>query len=83
MQKKKNKFEFDSEETKLKFLNEIIGFFHDDRSEEIGLIAAEKFLDFFLQTFGDEIYNKAIKDCKKLLKEKLTDLEVELELLSP
>lgn len=32
---------------------------------------------------GEEIYKKALKDCKKLLKEKFDDLEVELDLLLP
>lgn len=45
-------------------------------------MAAEQVLDFFLQTMGEEIYKKAIKDTKKLLKEKMGDLEVELDILS-
>jgi uncharacterized protein (DUF2164 family) len=47
------------------------------------LRVAQEVLDFFLQIMGEEIYKKAIKDCKKLLKERLEDLEVELEILSP
>ena len=83
MAKKKNRFDFESEELKIKYINEIIGFFQSERNEEIGYIAAENILDFFLQTMGEEIYKKAIKDCKKLLKERLEDLEVELDILSP
>lgn len=81
--KKKNKFDFESEELKTKYLKEIIGFFQGERNEEIGFVAAEKVLDFFLQTMGEEIYKKTIKDCKKLLKERFEDLEVELDILSP
>jgi len=83
MSKKKNKLDFESEELKAKYIKEIIGFFQNERNEEIGFIAAEKVLDFFLQTMGEEIYKKAIKDCKKLLKEKIDDLEVELDILTP
>lgn len=82
MSKKKNKFEFSSDEQKQKYLNEIIGYFHDERGEEIGLIAAQKFLDFFLDKFGDEIYHKAVNDCQKIIKEKASDLDIELELLT-
>lgn len=82
MSKKKNKFDFDSEH-KTKYINEIIGFFQDERNEAIGYIAGEKVLDFFLQTLGEEIYRKAIKDCRKLLKERFEDLEVELDILAP
>ena len=82
-QVKKNRFNFESDEIKQKYLNEIIGFFQTERGEEIGLIAAEQALDFFVETMGDEIYRKALQDAKKLLAEKIQDLEVELDLLSP
>ena len=83
MTKKQNKLDFVSEKTRTKYVNEIIAYFQDERNEAIGVIAAENILDFFLATFGDEIYKKAINDCKKLLREKLEDLEVELEILTP
>lgn len=83
MAQKKNKFDFNSEELKRKYLNDIIGFFLDTRNEEIGFVAAEEVLDFFMQTFGEEIYRMAVKDCKKLLKERLEDIEIELDLLLP
>ena len=82
MPKKKNKFDFGPEELKKKYLNEIIDFFQNERNEEIGFIAADKILDFFIQTMGEEIYKKAIKDCKKLLKERFEDLEIELDILT-
>jgi uncharacterized protein (DUF2164 family) len=31
---------------------------------------------------GEEIYKKAIKDCKKLLQTKFEDMEAELDMLS-
>jgi len=31
---------------------------------------------------GDEIYKKAIKDAKKLLQERVDDINIELDLLS-
>lgn len=80
---KQNRFQFKTEEAKQKYLHEIIGFFQDERGEEIGLLAAEQILDFFIDTLGTEMYKKAIGDSKKLLNERLNDLEVELELLVP
>lgn len=82
-QKKKNRFDFESEEKRQKYLKEIIGFFQTERNEEIGVIAAEQVLDFFLETMGEEIYKKALQDAKKLLRERFEDLEVELDILSP
>jgi uncharacterized protein (DUF2164 family) len=67
----------------MKYLKDIIGFFQDVRKEEIGFLAAEEILDFFTQTMGEEIYRKAIKDCQKMLRERVQDLDIELELLIP
>lgn len=63
-------------------LKSIVAFFQDERGEEIGIIAAGEILDFFLQTTGEDIYKKAIYDIKKLAKERLEDLEIELDLLT-
>lgn len=82
MAKKKNRFEFESEDLKAKYIKEIINFFRHERDEEIGIIAAEKTLGFFFQVMGEEIYKKAIKDCKKLLQTKFEDIEAELDILS-
>ena len=81
MTQKSNKLDFVSEEKKTTYLKEIIAFFQDERNEEIGFVAAEAVLDFFLQTIGEDIYKKAIKDVKKLLKERIEDLDIELDLL--
>ncbi len=81
-QKAEKKLEFVSEEKKAAYIKEIIAFFQDKRDEEIGFVAAEQILDFFLQTIGEDIYKKAVKDARILIKEKLDDLDMELDLLS-
>ena len=82
MSKRKQKFDFVSEEKEMAYLKEIIAFFQDERNEEIGFVAAKQVLNFFLQTIGEEIYKKAIKDAKKLLNDRIDDLNLELDLLS-
>lgn len=62
-------------------LEEIIAYFHDERNEEIGVIAAESVLDFFLEKIGPDIYNQAIDDSKKALQKSLEGLDFEIELL--
>ena len=79
---KKNKFSFKSEEEKLQYINSIVAFFDSERDEEIGIIAAEKILDFFIETMGQEIYSTAIRDSKDLIKKKVEDLEVELDIIA-
>ena len=69
-----------SEEQKKVAIENIIDFFATQRDEKIGIIAAEDLLDFFLETFGDAIYNKGIDDSKKFLQEQINDLPINLEL---
>ena len=66
-QQKKNKFDFDSEEKRQQYLNKIISYFQTERNEVIGVVAAQKILDFFLETMGEEVYKKALTDAQKLL----------------
>lgn len=69
------------EEKRKASLEKIISFFEKTRDEEIGVIAAEEILHFFLQTFGEDIYNKGVCDSKNILCEKFEDLKVDLDLL--
>lgn len=82
MAKKQGKFDFISEEKRNEYLKEIINFFQNERDEKIGFVAAGELLDFFLQTIGDDVYKKAIKDTKKLLMERIEDLKIELDSLA-
>ena len=62
-----------------KAINEIIRFFEEEKDEKIGIIAAEKFLEFILKNIGSEIYNKAIDDSKILLQTKLEEMDFHYE----
>ena len=70
-----------SEEKRKKFIDEIITFFKQKRDEDIGVIAGEEVLDFFLENISEEIYNKGVGDSKELLKKRFADLEFDLDLL--
>jgi uncharacterized protein (DUF2164 family) len=69
-----------TDESRRKYIKDIIAYFYDERNEEIGVIAAENILDFFLNGIGREIYNKGIIDIKELIKDKYEELETELDL---
>lgn len=62
-------------------VNEIVTYFKSDRGEEIGIIAAEAILDFFLETAGKTIYNKGVYDAKRLLEQHFDDFAIDLEAL--
>jgi len=59
---------------KKQYLDDIICFFKEERDEEIGIIAAEIVLDFFLSTLGKNIYNKGVNDAHAFISDKLDDL---------
>ena len=68
-----------SDEVKKNTINELIYFFDKERDEEIGVIAAEQLLKFFLETVGPELYNKGILDAKKALQDRIDELNYDLD----
>jgi uncharacterized protein (DUF2164 family) len=60
----------------------IMSFFQNERDEEIGIIAAEEVLDFFLNDIGTAIYNKGVDDAKATLRKLVDGLEVDLGALT-
>lgn len=65
--KSKRTWDVLSDEQRRKAIAEIIDYFQTERNEEIGVIAAENVLDFFLQNFGNMVYNKALDDMRPFL----------------
>jgi uncharacterized protein (DUF2164 family) len=63
---------------KEELIEKVQHYFQLERSEEIGSIAAEGFLDFVLKEASPYIYNHAIRDARKVLHERIGLLEEEL-----
>lgn len=59
----------------------IINFFREKRDEELGVIAAEDILDFFLEDIGPMIYNKGVEDSREALRKQFDNLDMDLTLL--
>lgn len=70
-----------SKEKRAHAINEIIEFYKSERNEEIGVIAAEAMLDFFLEAVGKAVYNKGVKDARNILEQRLGDFGIDLEAL--
>ncbi len=68
-----------SEEQRKKAIEEIINFFSTERSEEIGVIAAEDILDMILNLIGADIYNKGVDDTMEYIKERIDEINIDLE----
>ena len=68
-----------TKEQKQKYCDDFIRFFQEERDENIGIIGAQMFLDFFLEKVGNKIYNNALDNSKLFFAKKLEDLEYELD----
>jgi len=77
----KRKFDSISKEIEKKCIAEVITRVEEIDGSEVGIIAAQDIIDIVIQNLGPEIYNMGLHDSKKLLKERLADLETEIDIL--
>lgn len=77
----KRKWDVSPKEVRKKCVDEIIARLEEQQGAEFGIIAAEEIMDIVAQNVGPDIYNLAIKDAKKLLQNRFSDIETELDLL--
>lgn len=81
MKNTQRKWDFLPKEKRANLIKQIITYFKTERDTEIGMLAAENILDFFLEALGEDIYNKAIDDSKIAIKQSFEDLEIDLDML--
>ncbi|MDQ0088537.1 uncharacterized protein (DUF2164 family) [Paenibacillus anaericanus] len=65
-------------EQKAEIINNIQAYFEEERSESIGELGADQLIDFMIQELGPHMYNKAIEDSRKLITEKMNQIDDEL-----
>ncbi len=58
-------------------LGEITQFFKEEHEIELGLIGSERIFDFFQETLGRRIYNKALDDAKKFYENYAGNMEAD------
>lgn len=75
------KFDSIPENIKKKCIDEIITRVEEIESEHVGMIAAQDIIDIVTEHYGPHIYNTALQDSKKLLQDKLSDIEYEIDAL--
>ncbi len=75
------KWDIMSKEKQQKCLEEIITRIEEIENSAVGVIAAQDIIDIVSENLGPEIYNKAVNDTAKILKERFLDIETELDLL--
>ena len=68
-----------SDEKRQQAIDDLIYFFESERSEKIGLIAAEQLLDFFLENIGPDVYNSGLSDAKTAIAKRMEDLQFDMD----
>ncbi len=66
-----------SGDEKKQIIEEIKYYFETERDEKLGIIASEGIFDFFLDTLGKYIYNKALDDAKLWYSRRMEDVEAD------
>jgi uncharacterized protein (DUF2164 family) len=59
----------------------IIRHFSEDRETQMGILAAEEMLDFFLETLSDSLFNKGVDAAQETLRIRFQDIEIDLDAL--
>ncbi len=70
------------DQTRKKCIDEILTRLEEQGDEEFGRIAAEELIGIVLQNLGPDIYNLGIEDARKLIQQKFSDLEIDLDMLN-
>ncbi len=68
-------------EEREQMIEEIQHFFKEERDEELGSIAADVILDFFVDSLGKVAYNKGLSDSKYWFEKRLEEISYDFELL--
>lgn len=63
-------------------ISQIIDFFAVEQDIEIGNIAAAEILDFFLKNLSRELYNQALVDSQKVIRQGMENVIVNVDLLT-
>jgi uncharacterized protein (DUF2164 family) len=75
------KWTTENKEVQDKCINEVITRVEEIAGDSVGLIAAQDIIDIVLENLGPEIYNSAVLDAKKLVDDRMMDIQTEIDLL--
>ncbi|WP_353093298.1 DUF2164 domain-containing protein [Tissierella praeacuta] len=63
-----------SKENKEEMRNHIVNYFSQERDEDLGELASQLLLDFFIEELAPYVYNQGIEDAYVYMKDKADDL---------
>ena len=74
------KWNIDNKALNQKCIDEVVARVQEiDNPETVGVIAAQDIIDIVLENMGPEIYDKAINDATKLIRDKIQEIEYSTE----
>ena len=74
------KWDSEDEAKQRKCIDEVIARV-EDIDGSVGVVAAQDIIDIVTENLAPEIYNKGLRDAKKLIATKFSDVEAELDIL--
>ena len=74
----RRKWDTDNEALQRKCIEEIITRIEELDGDAPGVVAAQDIIDIVTENLAPGIYNMAIADAKKMVSEKLSDLDIDL-----
>lgn len=77
----KRRFDGIAKEIERKCIAEVIARIEEIDGSEVGLISAQDVISIVIENLGSEIYNMGLRDAKKVLQERMSDLETDISLL--
>lgn len=63
------------DETRKQAVASLKRYIHEELEQEIGDLKAELFLDYFLKDIAPSVYNAAIADAQKVMRDRVADLD--------
>jgi uncharacterized protein (DUF2164 family) len=66
-----------TQEEKQQLMEEIKYYFKEERDEDLGILASENILEFFMNNLGKHIYNKALDDAKRWFDQRMENVEAD------
>ncbi len=76
------KWDSANDELQRKCVDEVIARIEEIDEDMVGVIAAQDIIDIVTENLAPEIYNKGVNDTKKLITEKLADIDVDIDSLT-
>lgn len=65
-------------EQKIQIVKNVQAYFEEEMAETIGDLGAELLIDFMMKELGPYLYNQAIGDVRKVINEKMMQMDEEL-----